>query len=106
MELSYAESPRLYGGGSTNVGRASFRSKIRLDVSNYRIVFFSFSPDFKADNEKQVKDGDVMLNNRTSFELTELGEKYNNYKWDGQSRENPQWVQPPKAEGKLFIISN
>ena len=47
-----------------------------------------------------------MLNNRTTFELNELGQKYNNYRWDGNSKQNPQWVQPPKAGGKKLYFLN
>ena len=47
-----------------------------------------------------------MLNNRTTFELNELGQKYNNYRWDGISKQNPQWVQPPKAGGKKLYFLN
>ena len=43
-----------------------------------------------------LTDADVMLNNRTTFELNELGQQYNSFKWNGTRIHNPQWG--PKKE--------
>ena len=50
-----------------------------------------------------LTDTDVMLNNKTTFELNELGELYNQYVWDKSSYHNQQWafIQTP-AFGKTM----
>ena len=52
-----------------------------------------------------LTDTDVMLNNKTTFELNELGELYNQYVWDKSSYHNQQWTfRQPAPSGKTFSI--
>ena len=52
-----------------------------------------------------LTDTDVMLNNKTTFELNELGELYNQYVWDKSSYHNQQWTfRQPAPSGKTFAL--
>merc|ERR1719220_518521 len=40
------------------------------------------------------------LNRGDDYALTELGHQYNNYQWDGEVGDNPQWTQGPTWTGR------